>query len=67
MTLVLTELSAAGIAMAADTAITMFRDGEVVEVGKRIWRNGVHPVWWSVSDLGFKPRVGFQVRSSFHT
>ncbi|NNJ12125.1 hypothetical protein EKD04_017480 [Chloroflexales bacterium ZM16-3] len=37
MTLVLTELSEAGIAMAADSAITKIRGGKIVEVDQRGW------------------------------
>lgn len=38
MTLLLTECSTAGIVMAADSAITMYRHGKVVETDKRQWR-----------------------------
>ncbi|NTU81118.1 MAG: hypothetical protein HGA45_17340 [Chloroflexales bacterium] len=38
MTLVLTELSEAGIAMAADSAITKCRQGRIVEVDQKGWR-----------------------------
>ncbi len=37
MTLVLTELSSAGIAMAADSAITKFRRGRIVEIDQQGW------------------------------
>lgn len=38
MSLILTELSNAGIAMAADSVISMRREGEIVEQNRRQWR-----------------------------
>lgn len=65
MTLVLTELSTAGIAMAADSAITKFsREGKVVEVDQRGWAKLVRvpSIAAAVSYWGF---VGSVTRVQF--